>query len=63
MPAPGRGTGVLQVGAVTDTGDGTATVTVAGGSYTLPSIDPWPTGEVWVLFAGRTGVILGQVQT
>ena len=61
MPAPGRGTAVAQTGTVTAHGSGTVTVAMAGESYQLPYISdaPPPVGAtVWVMWAGRTGLVL-----
>lgn len=62
MPTPARGTVVLQAGTVTAVSAPTCTVTVGGLSYTLPYVTaPTPTDEVWVLWVGRTGLVLGTV--
>lgn len=63
MPAPGRGTAVLHVGTVTGAPSGfLVPVTVLGESYDLPCVnDAPPTGNVWVAFIGRTGLVLGPV--
>lgn len=64
MPAPGRGVAVLQVAQVSTVSDGAATVTLGDETYTLPYVQtPTVDDDVWVLFDGRTGLILGAVQT
>lgn len=71
MPAPGRGTAVLHVGEIIDEADGyTVPVSVLGDVFDLPWVDTYSGGSpyvasgnntVWVLFVGRTGLILGRV--
>lgn len=63
MPTPGRGTAVLHVGTVTGAPTGfLVPITALGETYDLPWVnDAPPTGNVWVLFVGRTGLVLGPV--
>lgn len=62
MPAPGRGIAVLHVGTVTGAPAGLLVpVNVLGDPYTLPYVNEAPTGTVWVLFVGRTGLVLGPI--
>lgn len=65
MPAPGRGTAVLHIGYVNDEPAwDTVAVFVNGQQYVLPFVNTVTYGSCsanrcWVLFAGRTGLVLG----
>lgn len=64
MPAPGRGVAVLAVGPVSSVGSGSCTITIAGEALTLPYVNtPTDGSDAWVLFDGRTGLVLGAVVT
>lgn len=72
MPTPGRGTAVLHVGEILNYPNGyLAEVAILDGIYWLPWVQhneiegsvyvPSGNNQVWVLFVGRTGLILGRV--
>lgn len=64
MPAPGRGTAVLHLAEVVECAGYELRVTIGGQTYWLPFLYDTPTAVgslVWVLFAGRTGLVLGGI--
>lgn len=61
MPAPIRGSAVLHTGTVTADFGVLLAVDIAGETYQLPwSVSVPVGGSCWVLFAGRSGVVLGE---
>lgn len=61
MPTPTRGSVTVHKGIVVGVAGRTATVDVAGQLYELPYVNRPPDGEAFVVFAGRTGLVLGPV--
>jgi hypothetical protein len=62
MPAPGRGIAVLHTGTVEGCDGYELTVDIGGTWYDLPFLDGIDTSvgaRVFVLFTGRSGLVLG----